>query len=201
MERCGKRLWYDVRNGIVSMREWCSHIALETRVRTREDLEGPAHGGPRTHAPPRARITFLRAAQNALPAPRRHRRLKSDRKGGSKNGPRERRRRGRGPVPRRAAPRRSRGSGRCCDWRRSRGTSWPPWRRSRPRGSIDIVLDMGGEQRRDEVYISGHAWALERVYGELDLEPVDPREPARELLSRLGQGSPEAVEAAEPQSR
>jgi len=38
----------------------CHNIALETRARTREDLEGPAHGGPRTRAPPRARI-YLRS--------------------------------------------------------------------------------------------------------------------------------------------
>ena len=29
------------------------HIALETRARTREDLEGPAHGDPRTPVPPK----------------------------------------------------------------------------------------------------------------------------------------------------
>jgi len=34
----------------------CHNIALETRARTREDLEGPAHGGPRTPVPLRACI-------------------------------------------------------------------------------------------------------------------------------------------------
>jgi len=82
-----------VRGDIGSMREWRVHIALETRARTREDLEGPAHGGLRARVPPRASIAFVRATRNAGSAPRCGRRVKSDRKGGSKNGPRERRRR------------------------------------------------------------------------------------------------------------
>jgi hypothetical protein len=65
------------------------------------------------------------------------------------------------------------------------------------RGAVDIIMRADG----GEIQLTGPTWAFERVYGELDLEPVDPREPARELLSRLEPGSPEAVGAAEPQSR
>jgi len=56
----------------------CHNIALETRARTRENLKGPAHGGPRTPVPPRACVAFPRAARNARPAPRCGRRVKSD---------------------------------------------------------------------------------------------------------------------------
>jgi hypothetical protein len=52
------------------------------------------------------------------------------------------------------------------------------------RGAVDIIMraDSG------EVQLTGPTWAFERVYGELDLEPTDPRDPARELLAMLLEG-------------
>jgi len=61
------------------------------------------------------------------------------------------------------------------------------------RGAVDIIMraDSG------EIQLTGPTWAFERVYGELDLEPVDPRDPARELLAMLLEG--EAAQATTPQ--
>jgi len=55
------------------------------------------------------------------------------------------------------------------------------------RGAVDIIMRADG----GEVQLAGPVWAFERVYGELDLEPVDPRDPARELLAMLS-GPPAA---------
>jgi hypothetical protein len=56
------------------------------------------------------------------------------------------------------------------------------------RGAVDIIMRADG----GEVQLAGPVWAFERVYGELDLEPVDPRDPARELLAMLS-GPPAAT--------